>query len=382
MTKDFLSLPPEGLYWFLGLFVTDGHFEGKCAVTFTFQKRDRDLLTKICYLFDIGEERIRESNVEEREYVHLRIRQKDSKSLVDFLRNKGFTTNKTFNMPQLEIPDGYARHFLRGILDGDGSISASHDTLQIEFTTGANNFADFICVLIAKVDQSLKVHKYSTTPLQKPGLTHDLFAVKVVGTDAEKFLLKIYDWCEYYGERKFTTFVASRKQQSSKIAAYRDRARRKGLDQDIEGVKLIQIKAFEDQRGYLSECYRVDQHDVPTSLVYASLTHPSLKRGPHVHYCQTDIFTFGVAGLYKIWLLDDRECSPTYQNVKIIYGGRDNWLRVVVPPGVIHAYQNISKEDGLSINCVSRLYAGMDKKYGVDEIRLDNTEFAEFLFGL
>ena len=42
---------------------------------------------------------------------------------------------------------------------------------------------------------------------------------------------------------------------------------------------------------------------------------------------------------------------------------------VIIPPGVVHAYEVISEEEGLVINLPNRLYAGEGKKEPVDEIR-------------
>lgn len=42
---------------------------------------------------------------------------------------------------------------------------------------------------------------------------------------------------------------------------------------------------------------------------------------------------------------------------------------VVVPPGVVHAYKNISSTPGWVFNAPNRLYAGPGKRSPVDEIR-------------
>jgi dTDP-4-dehydrorhamnose 3,5-epimerase len=42
---------------------------------------------------------------------------------------------------------------------------------------------------------------------------------------------------------------------------------------------------------------------------------------------------------------------------------------VLVPAGVVHAYQNVGSDQGIVINCPNRLYAGLGKREPVDEIR-------------
>jgi dTDP-4-dehydrorhamnose 3,5-epimerase len=59
--------------------------------------------------------------------------------------------------------------------------------------------------------------------------------------------------------------------------------------------------------------------------------------------------------------------------------GIDNPMRVIVPPGVVHGYINISNVDGYVLNFPNKLYAGKRKKEPVDEIRHENSEFKEFV---
>ena len=49
--------------------------------------------------------------------------------------------------------------------------------------------------------------------------------------------------------------------------------------------------------------------------------------------------------------------------------GEDNPVRVIVPPGVVHAYKCVSDVPGLVLNAPDKLYAGWGKKEKVDEIR-------------
>ena len=49
-------------------------------------------------------------------------------------------------------------------------------------------------------------------------------------------------------------------------------------------------------------------------------------------------------------------------------------MTVLVPPGVVHAYRNVSEENGLVFNVPNRLYAGWGKKEPVDEIRHEDRE--------
>lgn len=140
----------------------------------------------------------------------------------------------------------------------------------------------------------------------------------------------------------------------------------------IEGVVVTPLARNVDERGCLVETFRSDT--LPAGLLpamsYLSLTEPGVARGPHEHREQTDIFAFPGPGNFKVVLWDNREASPTAGNRMVVFGGADSPLSVIVPPGVVHAYRNISSgERGLVLNYPDRLYAGPGKREAVDETR-------------
>lgn len=53
---------------------------------------------------------------------------------------------------------------------------------------------------------------------------------------------------------------------------------------------------------------------------------------------------------------------------------------VVIPPGVVHGYRNISGEDALVINLPNRLYRGEGKAEDVDEIRHEDDPDSPYRF--
>ena len=145
----------------------------------------------------------------------------------------------------------------------------------------------------------------------------------------------------------------------------------------IEGVTVEKLNKHVDERGFLIETFRNDT--LPGGLApqmgYVSYTEPEIARGPHEHRVQTDIFAFIGQGNFRIHLWDNREDSPTNKNRMIIFGGEDNPLLVVVPPGVVHGYKNVSRTTrGMVLNYPDRLYRGLGKKNEVDEIRHEDNE--------
>lgn len=104
-------------------------------------------------------------------------------------------------------------------------------------------------------------------------------------------------------------------------------------------------------------------------MSYISMTHPGVARGPHEHVDQADLFCFLGPSTFRIYLWDNREDSKTYRKYDRFEAGEENPLMVLVPKGVVHAYKNVGKTEGMVLNCPNRLYAGHDGKEPVDEIR-------------
>ena len=104
-------------------------------------------------------------------------------------------------------------------------------------------------------------------------------------------------------------------------------------------------------------------------MAYLSLTGPGVVRGPHEHAEQTDCFCFLGPSAFRICLWDTRPFSPTQGNCQSDLVEPDVPLRLIVPPGVVHAYQNVGTTPGLVFNAPNRLYRGPGKTGLVDEIR-------------
>ena len=145
---------------------------------------------------------------------------------------------------------------------------------------------------------------------------------------------------------------------------------------DIEGIIIKKLTKYTDERGYLIETFREDTlpDRLKPVMSYISFTKPGIARGPHEHRKQTDIFCFIGPGNFEIKLWDNRKESSTYGKFIEITGGKDNLIIVVVPPGVVHGYKNISKENGMVLNFPDQLYKGWEKKEEVDEIRHEDRE--------
>lgn len=142
-------------------------------------------------------------------------------------------------------------------------------------------------------------------------------------------------------------------------------------DGDIKGVVIRKLGIVEDSRGWLAELFRNDELEgefFPT-MAYISSTNPGVTRGPHEHRDQADLFCFIGPSNFKLRMWDNRKDSETFGYVTTVVVGQKNPSSVLVPAGVVHAYQNIGDTEGIVINCPNRLYKGAGRKEAVDEIR-------------
>jgi dTDP-4-dehydrorhamnose 3,5-epimerase len=140
----------------------------------------------------------------------------------------------------------------------------------------------------------------------------------------------------------------------------------------IEGVIIDKLNKLVDSRGFLLETFRADNlpDDLRPVMSYISYTRPGVTRGPHEHLGQTDIFCFMGPGNFRIKLWDNRKESRSFGYCMETRGGENNPVRVIVPPGVVHGYQNISPSiDGMVLNYPDKLYRGWENKEEVDEVR-------------
>lgn len=140
---------------------------------------------------------------------------------------------------------------------------------------------------------------------------------------------------------------------------------------EIKDVIVSDLRRFKDGRGWLCELFRRDEvaAEFFPAMAYLSSTSPGVTRGPHEHVDQADLFCFVGPSSFRLRMWDNRPNSPTFRNVMTIVVGESAPKAVIVPKGVVHAYQNTGDVDGVVINCPNRLYMGQGRKQEIDEIR-------------
>ncbi len=149
----------------------------------------------------------------------------------------------------------------------------------------------------------------------------------------------------------------------------------------IDGVGIQSLAQHRDGRGWLIELFRADElpGELLPAMAYVSETLPGVTRGPHEHREQTDLFAFVGPGEFRLYLWDTRPGSPTVGNRATYDIGAGNRCRVIVPPGVVHAYKNIGAAPGWVFNAPNRLYGGWGRSEAVDEIRHEDGAASVFL---
>jgi dTDP-4-dehydrorhamnose 3,5-epimerase len=148
----------------------------------------------------------------------------------------------------------------------------------------------------------------------------------------------------------------------------------------IDGVLCRPLRKIHDGRGWLCELFRDDDlaAGMRPVMAYISETLPGVTRGPHEHVEQSDYFGFFGPGNFKVITWDNRPASPTFGNIWSDVVGADKPMLVVIPPGVVHAYKNVSSTPGLVFNGPNRLYKGPGRKEAVDEIRHEDDPDSPF----
>ena len=147
----------------------------------------------------------------------------------------------------------------------------------------------------------------------------------------------------------------------------------------IEGVKVIKLNTFEDDRGYLVEIIRKSQGETEPHAVAHQFGQVYMVGDPvrgiirafHKHKELWDWF-FIAHGSAKFVLKDDREDSPTYGEMMTIICSARNPRLIVVPPGVFHGWMSL-EDDTILISVASHTY----NRENPDEVRIPPDSFGD-----
>jgi dTDP-4-dehydrorhamnose 3,5-epimerase len=111
---------------------------------------------------------------------------------------------------------------------------------------------------------------------------------------------------------------------------------------EIDGVKVIPLKKFPDERGTIYQMLRSsDPHFKQFGEIYFSKIYKKAIKGWHTHKLITLNYCV-IYGMVKLVLFDSRENSPTKNNLMELFIGDDNYCLVIIPPGVTNGHKGLS----------------------------------------
>jgi dTDP-4-dehydrorhamnose 3,5-epimerase len=125
----------------------------------------------------------------------------------------------------------------------------------------------------------------------------------------------------------------------------------------IDGVKIIPLAQFPDERGTVKHMLRVDDpHFEKFGEIYFSTVYPNVVKGWHLHKEMAMNYAVPV-GTIKLVLYDDRKGSPTMGEIQEIYIGKCNYVLVHIPARVWNGFIGIGSEEALVANCYTIPYS-------------------------
>ena len=119
---DLSLVKPENLWYTIGLIATDGNLSKDCR-HIVITSKDEDLLKGVKKILNLSLKLTKKARSQEKEKKYFALQIGDV-NFYKFLLNVGLTPKKSLTLDKIDVPDKYFKDFLRGVIDGDGSISS------------------------------------------------------------------------------------------------------------------------------------------------------------------------------------------------------------------------------------------------------------------
>ncbi len=136
------------------------------------------------------------------------------------------------------------------------------------------------------------------------------------------------------------------------------RARPKAYEKrpPIDGVRVLKLSRFTDDRGFFVEIFRARANHpesralaeffagspMPAQMNYSIVDVDNHIKGLHYHLKQDDIWFFPPPSKAKIVLYDIRKSSPTFGATHVVVAGGGQDVLVRIPVGVAHGYRPLT----------------------------------------
>ena len=131
----------------------------------------------------------------------------------------------------------------------------------------------------------------------------------------------------------------------------------------IEGVKIIDLEQFPDERGKVMHMLKVtDPHFEKFGEIYFSMAYPDMIKGWHSHKRMTLNYAC-VTGKIKLVLYDNRKNSSTKGEFQEIFLGTDNYKLVSIPPNIINGWKACSEMPAIVANCATEVHDTEEIEY-------------------
>ncbi len=124
----------------------------------------------------------------------------------------------------------------------------------------------------------------------------------------------------------------------------------------IEGVKIVSLNLFADERGAVSHMLRCsDPHFIHFGEIYFSTINLGVTKAWKNHKTVTANYAC-IYGEVRFVMYDERDTSSTRGNLVEINIGPDNYSLIVVPPGVWNGFHGFGKPFSIVASCSTEVY--------------------------
>lgn len=125
----------------------------------------------------------------------------------------------------------------------------------------------------------------------------------------------------------------------------------------VDGLRLIPLREISDGRGSVLHLLRTDDIGfIRFGECYCSETLPGVVKAWKRHKSQTQNLAVPV-GRLRLVVFDDRPASLTRGALVVQELGRpDNYMRVIIPPGLWYGFSALGQAPALIVNCVDSIH--------------------------
>ena len=196
INSSFFSKWNYDMAYVVGLFCADGNMNGSSKTLSIYLHKDDEYL-----LYQILEKMESEHKVRRDDNVS--ILAVNNIHMYNDLLKLGIVPNKSKTLKCPDIPLQFIPSFIRGVLDGDGSVDSKRKRMKI--VSASKDFAYGVSLLLSKIDIN---HKIYNEPYKWKGQTTNFYTIRVL---RKKDLKKLYDLMysniSLYLNRKKESFI-------------------------------------------------------------------------------------------------------------------------------------------------------------------------------